>query len=313
MSKILKATHGSDKTPLVLGEIEIPCYVLENGQRVLSQAGIIKSLGMSSTGTDRLGTFLSQERFNTLINNDLTERMSVPIKFSNPNGGPSIIGYEATVLVDICDIIIQARNDKKLLKNQEHIAENAEKLIRAFAKTGIIALIDEITGYQYDRERDTLQKILKAYISEELLPWQQRFPHEFYKQIFRLNKWDYTADNLQKKPGVVGTWTNKYVYNLLPKGVIDELKRKTPKDDQGRRKSHYHRFLTEDTGHPHLDKQLTSIITVMKLSKDWDDFEMKFNQLYGQTSLEFEEEVKEEPLSDFNKALMVAIENKKSK
>ena len=244
--KILKATHGSDKTPLVFGDVEIPCYVLENGQRVLSQAGIIKSLGMSSSGTDRLGAFLSQDRFNYLDTKSLTDRMSVPVKFSNPNGGPSIVGYEATVLVDICDIIIQAQNDNKLLKNQIHIAENASKLIRAFAKTGIIALIDEATGYQYDREKDALQKILKAYISEELLPWQQRFPHEFYKQIFRLNRWDYTVDNLRKKPGVVGSWTNKFVYNMLPKGVIDELKRNTPKDSQGRRKHHFHRLLTDD-------------------------------------------------------------------
>lgn len=151
-------------------------------------------------------------------------------------------------------------------------------------------MVDEATGYQYDREADALQKILKAYISEELLPWQQRFPHEFYKQIFRLNGWDYTVDNLKSKPGVVGTWTNKYVYNQLPKGVIEELKKNTPKDSKGRRKHHYHRMLTENTGHPHLDRQLTAIITIMKLSKDWNDFEIKFNQLYGQTSLNFEEQ-----------------------
>ncbi len=46
----------------------------------------------------------------------------------------------------------------------------------AFAKTGLVAVIDEVTGYQYDRERDELQKLLSAYISEELMPWTKRFP-----------------------------------------------------------------------------------------------------------------------------------------
>ena len=29
--KILKAEYGSDKTPLTIGTIQIPCYVLEGG------------------------------------------------------------------------------------------------------------------------------------------------------------------------------------------------------------------------------------------------------------------------------------------
>mgnify|MGYP003561277120 CR=1 FL=1 len=55
--------------------------------------------------------------------------------------------------------------------------------MRAFARVGITALVDEATGYQYERENDELQKILKAYISEELLPWQKRFPDIFYNCI----------------------------------------------------------------------------------------------------------------------------------
>lgn len=42
--------------------------------------------------------------------------------------------------------------------------------MRVFARVGITALVDEATGYQYDREKNELQKILKAYIAEDLLP-----------------------------------------------------------------------------------------------------------------------------------------------
>lgn len=42
--------------------------------------------------------------------------------------------------------------------------KSANIIIRSVAKVGIVALVDEVTGYQYEREKDELQKILKAYI-----------------------------------------------------------------------------------------------------------------------------------------------------
>jgi len=56
-----------------------------------------------------------------------------------------------------------------LPKRQEIIAEQCEILIRALAKVSIIALVDEATGYQRVRGEFELQKMLKAYISEETL------------------------------------------------------------------------------------------------------------------------------------------------
>ena len=91
---------------------------------------------------------------------------------------------------------------------------------------GITALVDEATGYQYEREKDELQKILKAYISEELLQWQKTFPEKYYQEIFRLNGWDFTLSSIKKRPGVVGIWTNKLIYEQLPKGCLKSLKRK---------------------------------------------------------------------------------------
>jgi hypothetical protein len=53
-------------------------------------------------------------------------------------------------------------------KQQEHIAKQAEILVRGFAGVGIIALVDEATGYQQDRARDALSRILEAFIAKEL-------------------------------------------------------------------------------------------------------------------------------------------------
>jgi phage protein len=72
-------------------------------------------------------------------------------------------------LADICEAFLEARNSIELSTRQRIIADQREILIRGFARVGITALVDEATGYQYERERDALQSILKAYINEEHL------------------------------------------------------------------------------------------------------------------------------------------------
>src|SRR5947209_1963627 len=48
-----RATHSG---VLKIGDAEIPCYVLENGERVLSTRGIMKSLGRTWRGRKYAGT-----------------------------------------------------------------------------------------------------------------------------------------------------------------------------------------------------------------------------------------------------------------
>lgn len=279
-------------------DLKISCYVLADGTRVLSGRGMQNALKIGQTGDQKeerksgveLARFFKTKWLKSLVSNEKQLERFQPLNCYK--GKQKINGYEATVLVDLCDLILAARKDESVKFNakQSMIAAQAEVLVRSFAKVGIIALVDEATGYQYEREALELQKILKAYINEELLPWQQRFPHSFYKEIFRLNGWNYTPSNIKSRPGVIGIWTNNLIYKKLPRGVLDELKTRTPKNAKGKRKHKFHQLLTEDIGHPQLQQQLTSVITIMRLSRDWKDFEEKFNQLYGQTMLDFPED-----------------------
>lgn len=72
-------------------------------------------------------------------------------------------------------------------------------MLKALANVGITALVDEATGYQKDRPKDELRLILEAYISKELLPWTERFPEEFYKEMFRLRQWPFSSVEYPKK------------------------------------------------------------------------------------------------------------------
>lgn len=295
-NKILVAKYGSDKTPLRLGNLEIPCYVLDNGVRVFSGRGIQKAIGYDSKSGQWMNSFCKMDGVSSYLcagDNSISERLSKPIKFKRNNAGGSqstANGYEVTILVDICSAIIDA--NRAGVFNNDVIVQNADIIIRSVAKVGIIALVDEATGYQYERENDELQKILKAYISEELLPWQKRFPDIFYKELFRLNGWDYTVNGIKKRPGIIGKWTNTFVYEELPSGVLEELKKKTPKSESGNRTNRYHQLLTTDIGEPNLEKQINKVITLFQVSDNMKQFcenfrKMKMRQI-GQSELPFE-------------------------
>lgn len=295
-NKILLAKYGSDKTPLRLGNLEIPCYVLDNGMRVFSGRGIQKAIGYDSKSGQWMNSFCKMEGVSSYLcagDNSISERLSKPIKFKRNNAGGSqstANGYEVTLLVDICSAIIDA--NRAGVFDNDVIVRNADIIIRSVAKVGIIALVDEATGYQHERENDELQKILKAYISEELLPWQKRFPDIFYKELFRLNGWDYTVNGIKKRPGIIGKWTNTFVYEELPNGVLEELKKKTPKSESGNRMNRYHQLLTTDIGEPNLERQINKVITLFQVSDNMKQFcenfrKMKMRQI-GQSELPFE-------------------------
>lgn len=283
---------------LNIGGMIIPCYILEDGTRILSSRGMQEALkmvdneedGKQKSGT-RLLRYLDQKTMNPFIYKDKEQGHFDPIVCYR--GEQKINGYEATVLADICEAFLDARNKINLSPRQKIIAEQCEILIRGFARVGIVALIDEATGYQYERERFELEKILNAYISEEILKWQLTFTDEFYKEIYRLWGLPFIPKYIKNKPSFIGKLTNKYIYDLLPRGVVDKIKEKTGKTDKGNWKYKWHQSLTPEIGKEHLKKQIIEVTTLMSVSKSKEHFDDLFQQKYNkqpiQLRLEFEE------------------------
>lgn len=298
---------------LILGGLVIPCYVLEDGTRVLSSRGMQDALKMVDKAEDskqksgtRLARYLSQKSLKPFIFNNKSEDHFKPIICYDK--GHKINGYEATVLVDICDGILEARKHINLSPRQSIIAEQCEILVRAFAKVGIIALVDEATGYQYERERFELEKILNAYISDEILKWQLTFTDDFYREIYRLWGLPFIPKYIKNKPSFIGKLTTKYIYEQLPKGVVDRIKEKTGKTEKGNWKYKWHQALTPEIGREHLKKQIIEVTTLMSISQSKEQFDSLFQQKYNTTpvqlQLEFNEEIKEDlPKDDFDKGM----------
>ena len=228
----LKVIAGTPDTPLTIGDVEIPCYVLEDETRVLSQRGFLAGIGRSEqirgrpqSGGDKLPGFLSADNLLPFIDSDLSAA-TTPILFQLPQGGPPAYGYRATLLPQVCEVYLRARAAGALHANQRHIADRAEILIRGLATVGVIALVDEVTGYQRIREERALATILERFIAGELQRWTRTFPIEFYEEIFRLKGWG-SPDGVNR-PRVIGTYTNDFVYERLGPGLLGELRDRNP-------------------------------------------------------------------------------------
>lgn len=291
MSEKLYATHEGK---LNLNNSVLDVAILNNGQRILTQSAVFKALDRPSRGNSRvigIPTFMDAKNLQPLISEDLRGVIN-KIEYKGLNDTIQI-GFDANILPLVSDLYLKAR-ELGVIKTSAQLAtaQKAEILVRSLAKIGVMALVDEATGYQYERERFELQKTFEAYINKELLKWQKMFPDDFYYEIFRLNGWDYTVDSIKKRPGVVGTWTNKLVYNRLPNGVLDELKRKTPKSVKGNYTAKFFQSLTPEIGHPELSAQIYKVVGIMRISKDWKDFIENFNTMVsredGQIELDIE-------------------------
>lgn len=281
MPKPVPAICGSEESPLMLDDIEVQCYVVEGDKRIITLSGMQSALGLNlGGGAGRLAEFIARIDPNSANANGLAVRLESPIRFTPPKGGKAAFGYEHDLLADICEVLLDARSQNKLTPRYLQFAARAEILIRAWAKVGLVAMIDEVTGFQYVRRRDALAELCRKYISDKLMPWTKTFPDEFYVQIFRLKGWNFSMLRAgDKKPSCVGRYTRNIVYERMPVPVILQLEHLNPVAGEGSRVHKHHQFLTRDIGHPELRLHLEKVVMLMELSDSWDEFRSKLRRV----------------------------------
>lgn len=266
-----------------IGNKELSCAVLEDGTRILTNTAVFKAFDRPRKGKPseeyrlkNTPAFLTANNLAPYIDREFAED-DFSIKYINR--GREFVGYKAEILPRICEIYLSARDDGVLLESQKPLAEVSDILMRSLAKVGIIALIDEATGYQFERDARALQELFSKYIAEEFLPWVKTFPDDFYIQMFRLRRWDYKG---RFKTPYAGQLTNFLVYNRLPEGILDELKRLNPVlNKNGYRKYKLFQGLSEETGYKHLVQQISTSTTMMRGFDTWDEFEPVFRKAFN--------------------------------
>lgn len=263
---------------LEIAGVRIPCAVIDgpNGiQRVLTENGITLALLGSRSGASKrlkkageesgalVPLFAAPRQLSPFITSDLLDGPLKPIDYQD--GDRVVRGYDAAILPAICNVWLRAREEQALQKQQLGKAQKAELLARALAETGIVALVDEATGYQAVRPQNALQEYLKHVIREQLAAWVKKFPDEFFENIYKLRGWSWPG--MQKnRYSVVGKYINDLVYDRLGPGVLRELEKKSPKDDRGYRQNKLHQWFTEDIGDPMLAQHLHSLVMFQRLA-----------------------------------------------
>jgi hypothetical protein len=229
------------------------------------------ALALGESHGSFLRAFSSRTDIKPFVKTNLAIALERPIRFARPGrGGKSVIGYDATILADICEAVLSAQQQGRLLGAGLLIAKRCEVLTRAFATVGIIALVDEATGYEEIRDRNALRHILDHYIRSDLAEWAKRFPDEFYENMFRLRGWHYRPLAVER-PGVLGQLTVDIVYARLAPGMVAELQRVIQLNESGRRKHKFHQQL-RDVEHPALRQHVSNVTFLMKAAPNWKWF-----------------------------------------
>ncbi len=263
---------------LNLGGLKLPCAVVEgpNGiQRVISETGITRAVLGTRSGASRklakaaasagtlLPVFLAPPQLKPFIDAELEVGTLNPVEWVD--GAVVVRGFDASILPAVCNVWLKAREARALLDRQLPKAQKAEILTRALAETGVVALIDEATGYEKVRPQNALQAYLEKVIRRELAAWAKRFPDEFWENIYKLKGWPWMGMKKNRYP-IVARYVRDLVYERLGPGVLQELERKTPKNEKGHRSNKLHQWLTDDVGHPMLAQHLHSLIMFQRLA-----------------------------------------------
>jgi P63C domain len=296
-------TRWSDQLPkaiteaeLKIGDLSIPCAVLEDGTRMLTQWGFYRAIGRSGRpaggwGSDfeKMAPFLALNNLKPFVSDELAASTK-PVAFRNTRGAKAW-GYRAELLPRVCEVYLKAREESALLESQLKFAKTCEILMRGLAHVGIIALIDEVTGYQELRPKDALQMYLERIIRKELAAWAKKFPDEFYENIYKLKGWRWPGMK-KNRYSVVAHYTRDLVYERIAPGLLRELENKSPKKDNGNRTNKFHQWLTDDIGNPMLSQHLHSLLMFQRLAITsgfgWNKFVKMVDQVMPKRGATFE-------------------------
>ncbi|VFB14363.1 regulatory protein [Bacteroides heparinolyticus] len=283
---------------LHIGDKVLPCAVLDNNTRILTATSVFEAFDRPRKGksnesyrVDQMPSFINANNLQPFVDEQLIEWTRL-IEYQDLKGNRKQ-GYNARILRGLCKVYIDARKAKVLLKSQERFADIAEIILYALSDVGIVALVDEATGYDKvkNRAKDELQKFFKEALQEEAGKWVKTFNDSFFEMIYRMRGWNWTGAS--KKPSVVGIWINDIVYERIAPALLYELRKLNPKNEKGNRPYKHHQFLTEELGHPKLKEHISGVMAIGRLSNNnWAVFmrnlDKAYPKMYQQLDIDFD-------------------------
>lgn len=267
---------------LTIGDVGLDVYVLADRRRVISKRAIARALHLKSEGGNAFMRTMSRKGVRSVLPEKLVEKIDNPISFK-PLSGDLADGYEAETFIEVCDALIQARNDKKLASSQKFLAIQAEIIVRSAAKIGIIALIDEATGY-VDKTKDEYRRLFDQFIRKEFRQWEKEFPDKFFDMIYRLYGLKRQRPDSTRHPQFFGHFIRRYIYFPIANSngmILEALDEKNPVVyDGGGRKYKLFQYLTDHLGMPAFRQHLWQVVGMGEAAVDRVQFERGFYRAF---------------------------------
>lgn len=286
--------HATLKGPLTIGNVTVQAYRLNDGRRVISKKGMADVLNLKSTGGNAFLRSMTRPGVRSEIEQELWEKIENPIYFKivDPDSENELAGtadgYEAGTLIDVCKAIVSAYLNDKLHPKQYFLYARAEIIMRASAKLGITALVDDAVGYRPDLGRQEYQKLFRQFILDECRQWEKEFPDKYLDMIYRLYGLKRINPDSTKAPKFFGKFTRKYVYFPLAHSngaILAELDKKNPVVYAGGgRKYKMFQFLEEKIGLSALRQHLWQVIGIGQVSANKDQFEKNFYKAFPEAT-----------------------------
>lgn len=261
--------------------IEVPCYVLDTGEKIIGRTSATELLtGVKGGGA--LEKYLAVKSLEPFINSGSVLERMVPFRLLEVEGlEKAVKGLPADLLIDICQGFVAALQASlqadspypRMTDRQRQMAMQASIFLSACAKTGLEALIDEATGYQYERAEDALQVKLRAFIADELRAWEKTFPDELWAEFGRLTGW---SGSLKSRPKWWGKLVIELIYDTLDADVAKYLR-----DNRPPAGVHWHRQLTNNVGVRALVSRCYEVIGMAKTCTSIRELRDKVAEHYG--------------------------------
>ena len=258
--------------------VELPCYVLDDGRRIISRNGATGVL-TDKKGGGNLESYIGVEVLKKYLPADLSGLM---VEFSIQGVvNKSVRGMEAETFLEICRAYVKAMHEgAALTERQTDIATKASMFLASCAKVGLIALIDEATGYQYDRARDALQFKFKVFLEEEMRKWEPTFPNELWLEFGRLTNW---KGSVNSRPKYWGKLVMELVYGYLDRDIAEWLRKNAPAPRKGQ---NYHQWLSSQYGLKKLVEHIWMLIGMARACASMRDLRERMGEQFGRQELQ---------------------------
>lgn len=271
---------------LAMGVFEnIDCANVEVKGKVLRLVSIDSFFGIVGIGTyakdviKSFESFLTHPSVRTSSSKKILNRLNEG--YCIDRNGTETLFVDCRVITEFCRLMLQLRAINKLSGSYLTYAQNCERFMLGLADTGLVALIDEATGYR-KRQKDEYRRLFRAYISEYHREWEKEFQDSFFDGIYKIY---HLAKNGKNHPSFFGAFINKYVYFPLANShgaILEKLKEKNPVVNFRGRRYKLHQFLTKEIGKPALQKHLNQIETLLVISADKGAFRRYFKKAFPQ-------------------------------